>query len=98
MLEAYNSIVVYDSGMEGRSQDEPAYAVIAHNLTAYDARILSERLAKQFDLHAHTVKHRNYHSTSPAQDCDLCQLLFEEIVERAAKARRESATQGASHD
>jgi hypothetical protein len=85
MLEAYNSVIVYDSGMEGLVHDEAAYCIMAHNLTAFDARTLSERLTKQFELNAHVVKHRNFHDGAQPQDCELCQLLFEEVIEVASK-------------
>jgi hypothetical protein len=58
---------------------------VGHNLDRFDAERLRDRLAKQYDLSAHLVLHRNRHDAEPsAMECSICMLLMEEIVEKAA--------------
>ena len=92
MLDAYSAVIVYSTGEETDPTvvNEPAYCVIGHNLLKWDATRLAERLRRDYDLPAHVVYHRNHHPESKAQDCDLCQVLFEEIVERASKVMGET--------
>lgn len=92
MLDAFSAVIVYSDGSDADPTvvNEPAYVCIAHNLLKWDATRLAERLRRDYDLPAHVVYHRNHHTESKAQDCDLCQVLFEEIVERASKVMGET--------
>jgi hypothetical protein len=86
MLDPYSAVIVYDSGQEGPELQEPAYCVIGHNLNGWDANRLADRLVKQYQLNAHVIRHRNHHPETNAQECEGCQLLFKEIIERASRA------------
>ena len=95
MLEPFASVVVID--MDERTDSgtvvapdlrQPSYCYIGHNLNRWDADRLAERLAKQYSLTPFVVYHRNRHEEAQAPECDVCQLLFEEIIERAGMAAK----------
>jgi hypothetical protein len=58
--------------------------VIAHNLLKWDGERLKDRLVRDYKLNAHIIYHRNYHDEIKAPECELCQMLFEDIVGNAS--------------
>lgn len=87
-MEALRAVVVYDDGapIEGLPDGECGYAMLAHNLSKWDAERLAERLHKQYGYHAYVVAHTVYHDDEQrkgAPECNKCVLLMEGIVEAA---------------
>jgi hypothetical protein len=89
MLDPYAAVVVYDPGNERGFEklDEPAYAVVAHNLLLADAVRLEARLRQQFNQPSHIVRHVNHHTEREPTECVVCQQLVEELLEDAATMR-----------
>ena len=89
MLDPYAAVVVYDPGNERGFEklDEPAYAVVAHNLLLADAVRLHARLERQFAQPSHIVRHVNFHTEREPTECVVCQQLVEDLLEDAATMR-----------
>lgn len=96
-MELYSAVFAYSDGTDGTDPtvfEEATYTPVGHNLLAIDARRLDERLQRQFSLDSHVINHRVYHNESKVSECDQCQLLIEEIIEKASIGRRVKEVKG----
>lgn len=85
MLDPFSAVVVYYDGTDPSDGGETGFCVIAHNLNEWDARRLTERLEKQYELDAFLIRHINHHEDGDAADCPKCRFLVESVAETTLK-------------